>query len=170
MSISSDGRGRGSRFTLTLPRLTGFDPAAVIQRSVERPALDGRRILVVDDDIESLEIAARALSGIGATIVRAVSGSEALRHWERQPFDVIVCDLAMPDMDGYEVLRRIRHADSDGVLTVAVALTALASDADRSAVLAAGFDDHVVKPFDFPDLIRAVARPASSHAQRSRVS
>ncbi len=166
LRASSDGRGRGSRFTLTLPRLMGVDPSAVTQDRVGRPNLAGKRILVVDDDKENLEIAATALAGTGATIVRAASGSEALQHWEQQPFQVVICDLAMPEMDGFEVLRRIRHADSKGALDVAIALTALASDADRSAVLAAGFDDHIVKPFDFPDLIRAVSRPAPGVAAR----
>ena len=65
----------------------------------------------------------------------------------------------MPGMDGYEVLRCIRGAPStNGHRSVAIALTALASDSERRAVLAAGFDDHLVKPFNFADLLRAVSR------------
>jgi CheY-like chemotaxis protein len=63
-------------------------------------------------------------------------------------------------MDGYEVLRTIRRSSSNKPHGLAIALTALASDSDREAVLAAGFDDHIVKPFTFPDLLRAVARAA----------
>jgi CheY-like chemotaxis protein len=65
----------------------------------------------------------------------------------------------MPGMDGYEVIRTIRRVPGlDGHQSRAIALTALASDSDRQAVLDAGFDDHIVKPFSFPDLLRAVAR------------
>jgi CheY-like chemotaxis protein len=67
----------------------------------------------------------------------------------------------MPDMDGYEVLRNIRRTpQTDGPQSLAIALTALAADSDRQAVLDAGFDDHIVKPFDFLDLLRAVSRTA----------
>jgi CheY-like chemotaxis protein len=112
----------------------------------------------VDDDGESREIARKALAGTGAAITEAASGREALDQWERQSFDVLICDLAMPGMDGYELLRRIRRTSSNGASSLAIALTALASDTDRKAVLDAGFDDHVVKPFSFPDLLRAVSR------------
>ena len=74
---------------------------------------------------------------------------------------MLICDLAMPGMDGYEVIRNIRGtALTDGHPPRAIALTALASDSDRQAVLDAGFDDHIVKPFDFGDLLRAVTKPA----------
>jgi CheY-like chemotaxis protein len=67
----------------------------------------------------------------------------------------------MPGMDGYEVLRNIRRTpQTNGMHSLAIALTALASDSDRQAVLAAGFDDHLVKPFNFPELLRAVSRTA----------
>lgn len=160
LKASSEGHGRGSRFTLTLPRLAGIDMCTAPAESVERPNLAGTRILVVDDDAESLEIAVKALASTGATIVQAVSGDEALQRFQQSPCEVIICDLAMPGMDGFEVMRRIRSADANGVIGRAIALTALASDADRQAVMAAGFDDHIVKPFSFPDLIRAVSRAA----------
>lgn len=117
----------------------------------------GKRILVVDDDDESLEIATKALEAAGASIVQARSGPEALVQWEKDEFDVLICDLAMPGMDGYEVLRRIRRAPNAG-RSRAIALTALVSDSDREAVIAAGFDAHILKPFNFPDLLKAVAR------------
>jgi signal transduction histidine kinase len=159
LKASSTGAGQGSRFTLTLPRLmTGATPGASSD-ALERPNLRGKRVLVVDDDADSREIAAKALAGTGASVTEAGSGVEALREWERQRFDVLICDLAMPGMDGYEVLRSIRRTTpADGKFSLAIALTALASEADREAVLAAGFDDHIVKPFKFIDLLRAVNR------------
>ncbi len=158
LKASSAGRGQGSCFTLTLPRLANADAPIGPVESLDRPNLAGKLVLVVDDDDESREIARKALSGTGAAIMEAASGPEALDQWERHSFDVLICDLAMPGMDGYELLRRIRR--SHGSRSLAIALTALASDTDRKAVLAAGFDDHVVKPFSFPDLLRAVSRAA----------
>ena len=162
LKAASGGRGNGSRFTLTLPRLHGADfAAAASSDAAERPNLLGKRILVVDDDVDSLEIASQALAVTGAAVTQAASGSEALEHWNRERFDILICDLAMPGMDGYEVLRNIRRTTGvSGRRSIAIALTALASESDRQAVLAAGFDDHLVKPFNFPDLLRAVSRPA----------
>ncbi len=160
LRATSAGRGRGSRFTLSLPRLVGADVPARQADTLARPDLSGKRILVVDDDIDSREIAAQALAGTGAAITEASSGQQALDELNGQLFDVLICDLAMPGMDGYELLRRIRRAHADGSPSLAIALTALASDADRRAVLDAGFDDHVAKPFNFPDLLRAVSRTA----------
>ncbi len=160
LRATSAGRGRGSRFTLSLPRLVGVDVPASQADTLARPDLSGKRILVVDDDVDSREIAAQALAGTGAAITEASSGQQALDELNGQLFDVLICDLAMPGMDGYELLRRIRRAHADGSPSLAIALTALASDADRRAVLDAGFDDHVAKPFNFPDLLRAVSRTA----------
>ena len=157
LKATSAGRGQGTRFVLTLPRLHIADAAARTE-TVEKPNLAGKQILVVDDDADSREIATKALSVTGATITQAGSGLEALEYWRKQPFDVLICDLAMPGMDGYEVLRNIRRSAPNGHQSLAIALTALASDFDRQAVLAAGFDDHLVKPFNFPDLLRAVSR------------
>jgi CheY-like chemotaxis protein len=159
LKASSTGSGQGSRFTLTLPRPIGAATLVAAPDAPERPNLAGKRVLVVDDDADSREIASKALAGTGASVTEAGSGVEALQEWERQRFDVLICDLAMPGMDGYEVLRTIRRAASaDGKSSLAIALTALASETDRQAVLAAGFDDHIVKPFDFSALLRAVSR------------
>ena len=78
--------------------------------AIQRPNLAGKLILVVDDDADSREIATKALAVTGATVTQAASGLEALEHWRRQRFDVLICDLAMPGMDGYEVLGNIRGA------------------------------------------------------------
>ena len=160
LKASSAGRGHGSRFTLSLPRLITSETPAAHPDPAVGASLAGKRILIVDDDDESREIATKALAGTGASITEAASAREALEQWKRQSFDVLLCDLAMPGMDGYELLRSIRQSATNGSHSLAIALTALASDTDRRAVLDAGFDDHVVKPFSFPDLLRAVSRAA----------
>jgi signal transduction histidine kinase len=159
LKASSGGRGAGSRFMLTLPRLQTTRASAVAADVAEQPNLAGKRILVVDDDADSREITAQALASTGAAVTQVSSGAEALSQWRAQPFDVLICDLAMPGMDGFEVLRTIRRTPGmDGHQSRAIALTALASNSDRQAVIDAGFDDHIVKPFAFPDLLRAVSR------------
>ena len=161
LKATSAGRGTGTRFVLQLPRLQSADSGVSLSDSIDRPNLSGKRILVVDDDADSREITAKALAGTGAAVTQASSGPDAIERWRAQPFDVLICDLAMPGMDGFEVLRTIRGTPGvDGHQSRAIALTALASDSDRQAVLDAGFDDHIVKPFSFPDLLRAVSRPA----------
>jgi CheY-like chemotaxis protein len=160
LKASSAGRGQGTRFVLSFPRMLTSDATTGLSNTPDRPNLVGKRVLIVDDDADSREIATQALTGTGAEVTQAASGAEALEQWHRQPFDVLICDLAMPGMDGYEVLRNIRSSSSDGLHGLAIALTALASDSDRNAVLAAGFDDHIVKPYSFPDLLRAVSRAA----------
>ena len=160
LKATSAGRGHGSRFIVTLPRLLSAEAPPIHHDSAEQPNLAGKRILVVDDDAESREIASKALAGTGASVTEVGSGREALEEWKKQFFDVLICDLAMPGMDGYELLRQIRRSPSNGNQSLAIALTALASDSDRRAVLDAGFDDHVAKPFTFPELLRAVARAA----------
>ena len=157
----SGGRGHGSRITLTLPRLQASEPISVVSERIERPNLAGKRILVVDDDADSREIASKVLASAGAAVTQAGSGIEALEQWRTQRFDVLICDLAMPGMDGYEVMQAIRlRTATDGHHSLAIALTALASASDRQAVLDAGFDDHIVKPFSFSDLLRAVSGAA----------
>jgi signal transduction histidine kinase/CheY-like chemotaxis protein len=159
LKASSGGRGTGSRFTLTLPRLQSADAAGALPEHLDRPNLAGKRVLVVDDDEDSREITSKALAGTGAAVTQASSGIEALNHWRAERFDVLICDLAMPGMDGFEVLRAIRSIPQlNGHQSRAIALTALASDSDRQAVLDAGFDDHIVKPFAFADLLHAVSR------------
>jgi signal transduction histidine kinase len=161
LKATSAGRGTGSRFVLQLPRLQSVDAGTALSDSTERPNLAGTRILVVDDDEDSREITAKALEGTGAAVTQAASGHEALDRWRARPFDVLICDLAMPGMDGFEVLRTIRRIPgADRHPSRVIALTALASESDRQAVLDAGFDDHIVKPFSFTDLLRAVSRPA----------
>ena len=132
-------RGKEAASLSRLPRPIGAPTLVAAPDAPERPNLAGKRILVVDDDADSREIASKALAGTGASVTEAGSGVEALQEWERQRFDVLICDLAMPGMDGYEVLRTIRRAVSaDGKSSLAIALTALASETDRQAVLAAG--------------------------------
>ena len=92
------------------------------------PRLTGVRVLAVDDNADSLEVLSALLVSSGAQVRVAASGAEALREWSREPADVLICDLAMPHVNGFDVLRGVRQLDvGRGGMTAAIALTAHAS-------------------------------------------
>jgi CheY-like chemotaxis protein len=90
----------------------------------------------------------------GATVELAASVMEALKHLNERVHDVIISDIGMPDMDGYQLLRRVRSLDAK---ITAVAVTAFADSEDRVRALQAGYNMHVAKPIDPQELIKAVA-------------
>jgi len=128
------------------------------------PSLEGVSVLVVDDNVDALELLDRSLTQAGARVLVAESGAEALDLWRRDPADVLLCDLAMPRMSGFELLSHIRDLDRiAGRVTPAIAVTAHASEEQVARSAQAGFQLHVAKPLDTGRLIRAVS------AARTRV-
>jgi CheY-like chemotaxis protein len=117
---------------------------------------------VVDDQEEARLMIAQSLGEWGAAVTAAASGREALTLIEGATFDALVCDIAMPEMDGYEVIARLRAMGNAPELShlsrlPAVALTALARPEDRMQSLAAGFQMHVAKPVEPAELIMVIA-------------
>ena len=157
--VVSEGLGRGSTFTVRLPVLARLPGRrADDDAPVPLPSLAGVTILAVDDNRDSLEALSTALIAAGARVRVSGSGPEALRAWEQEPADVLVCDLAMPQMDGLEVLRHIRQmATASGRTVRAIAVTAHAADGYRARSRAAGFDEHLAKPYETSDLVRTIA-------------
>jgi CheY-like chemotaxis protein len=126
------------------------------------PRLDGVRVLVVDDQEETRLMIAQSLEEWGAAVTVAASGREALALIERTTFNALVCDIAMPEMDGYELIGRLRAMGGATELSQlsrlpAIALTALARPEDRTQSLAAGFQMHVAKPVELAELIMVIA-------------
>ena len=164
ITAASAGPGRGTTFMVRLPQLVSLGSAAmsIAAAAAMRPAVrdrqwSGVRILAVDDDPDSLEVVRAALTLAGAEVTTAASASAAIRAWELNPSDVLLCDLAMPDMDGFQVLSRIRGLDAlAGRMTAAIALTAYVSDETQTRCLSAGFHAHVGKPYQFHDLTAAL--------------
>jgi signal transduction histidine kinase/ActR/RegA family two-component response regulator len=160
VTASSEGANRGATFTVRLPELAGFQPsfsAPIEQTHAESAILSGVVVLAVDDNIDALDVLATSLASSGATVRMAATGDAALREWDREPADVLICDLAMPHMDGFEVLKGIRARDiARGRVTPVIALTAHASDEYQTRTRAAGFDFHVSKPYQIGDLVRTV--------------
>jgi signal transduction histidine kinase/CheY-like chemotaxis protein len=160
VAVSSGGRGAGATFTVTFPqqvRSARTAPEAVDTVDPVVP-LDGISVLAVDDNADALEIITMALTDAGATVRTAASGPEAIELWRRAPSDIVLCDLAMPQMDGFQVLKQIRQLDAaTGRTTPVIAVSAYASDEYRDRCLRAGFQAHLAKPNKPADLIRAIA-------------
>jgi signal transduction histidine kinase/ActR/RegA family two-component response regulator len=158
--VTSAGLGRGATFTVQLPALVGqsAEPApSTDDDPVDPTSLRGTRVLAVDDNSDSLEVLSLALAAAGATVRTVDSGLQAVREWQRDPADVLVCDLAMPHIDGFDLLRRIREIDRMARrITRAVALSAHTTSAYRERSEQAGFLQYVTKPYRRSDLVHAV--------------
>jgi signal transduction histidine kinase len=157
VSAASAGAGQGATFTIALPRLAdsyGLPLEAPLPIS---PRLDGIQVLAIDDNVDALEVLTSALSNAGAVVRIALSGLEGLGRFQESVPDVVLCDLAMPGVDGFEVLRQIKGLNAvTGRSTPVLAVTAYASAEYRERCLAAGFGGHVPKPYKAGDVIGAV--------------
>jgi CheY-like chemotaxis protein len=164
MSVASEGAGRGATFTVQLPLLASSAAASLAES--EPPSLaDGldRRILVVDDNRDAAESLGMLLRLSGCKVSVAFDGPHALELLQSFRPDTVLLDIGMPEMDGYEVARRMR-ADPRGRAVLLVALTGWGQDEDKRRARAAGFDEHLTKPVD-PALLNSLfraARPAES--------
>ena len=103
----------------------------------------------------------RVLEKQGHRAWAATSGEEALAHFDRQPFDAVLMDLQMPDIDGFEVTRRIRNVEGAERRVPVIATTAHALDGDRERCLADGMDEYLTKPIQFDELFAALERVAN---------
>lgn len=122
------------------------------------PELDGLKIVVIDDEIDTCEMLSAAFAQCGSMVEIATSGSMALEQWKQWRPDVLICDINMPQMDGYQLIQQIRERElQEGTRTPAIALTALARIEDRVKVLKAGYQMHVPKPVELPELFTVVA-------------
>jgi len=129
----------------------------VLVGSPAEPSLVGKRVLVVDDDRVALTILCSMLRGAGAHVEAAGGGAAALELLRRSAFDVLLCDVYMPEMDGFELLRQVRLLAPRPVSTVpAVAVTAHPSYENRREAQRAGFAELVAKPVETARLVELV--------------
>jgi signal transduction histidine kinase/ActR/RegA family two-component response regulator len=167
----SPGEGFGSTFTVQLP-LRRVTPAV---RDSQRPrtagslvetgeaSLAGLRLLVVDDEPDTRELLTIMLENYGGHVMTVPSAAEALRALGSFKPHVLVSDIGMPGEDGYALIRKVRALDEEqGGNVAAAALTAFASEEDRSRVLAAGFQAHIAKPVEPHYLVSALSQLAGS--------
>ncbi len=164
----SAGEDRGATFTVCLPlsvmRRSGFDELRLHPKAAPTVSLtfavdlSDVKVLVVDDDDDARALIERVLEDCRAEVTTADGADEALRVFQQNKPDLLVCDIGMPNVDGYELLRRIRAlAGGGGARTPAIALTAFARSEDRTRALRAGFRVHVSKPVEPAELIATVA-------------
>jgi PAS domain S-box-containing protein len=169
----SPGEGQGTTVTVSLPLLAVYqqaDAGGRVHPGSEAPSqapaapsreLEGIRVLVVDDQPDARDLLTRVLEDGGAEVVAASSGEEALARIAEQAPDVLLSDIGMPEMDGFELLRRVRRLSPAPVgRTPAIALTAFSRSEDRTRALRAGFVVHVTKPVDPSELVATVASVA----------
>jgi signal transduction histidine kinase len=154
ITADSAGVGRGATFTVRLPVREPEHPGSAPSPWSAPGALSGRHILVVEDDADSREAIALALSLEGASVESAGSVHEALGRLGSTRFEAVVSDLSMPGADGFMLLEQLR---AHGVEAPAIAVSGFATPEDRARALAAGFSVHMAKPIDVEVLLRTVS-------------
>lgn len=162
----SPGKDLGATFTVALPlfhvrpeedRALRISPSDPLQ-TIELPRLDGTKILLVDDDVDGCDLVSAILTSRGASVRCLAASAEALQILRQERFDIILSDIGMPEMDGYEFMRTLRKAEEGHArLTPAIAVTAYAGSADRQRALLSGYQMHISKPIEAAELVAAIA-------------
>ena len=167
VSVESAGEGKGAIFSVRLPLMDNLEdnlpnnlkakPTSnnTTNNSVRFNRFEGREILVIDDERDSLEILTLVLQQEGATIVSATSAEAALKALSQKTPDLIISDIGMPEVDGLTLMTQIRQLPR-GKNIPAIALTAYAGEIERQSSFDAGFQKHIAKPISIPELITAI--------------
>jgi len=160
------GEGKGATFIVHLP-LAVSRSAVKAQRvhptmgeasdTIPLPRLDGIRALVVDDEADARGLIARVLEERGAAVTMTASADEALERLKGDSPDILISDIGMPDIDGYQFMRRLRAMEPKRTRLPALALTAFARPDDRKQAILAGYQAHLAKPFDVAEFVIVVA-------------
>jgi PAS domain S-box-containing protein len=166
--VKSAGENQGASFAIALP--VSHVSEQEVERSqrlpvlndpleaIELPRLDRTTLLIVDDEPDGRQLMVRILEGRGATVTAVAGGIEALALLKSRAYDLLVSDIGMPDLDGYELMRRVRLLDSNRPGPIpAIAVTAYARAEDRQRSLLAGFQMHLAKPIEARELVAGIA-------------
>jgi CheY-like chemotaxis protein/nitrogen-specific signal transduction histidine kinase len=160
---ASAGLGQGSTFTVRLP-LSGETPG---QGATPRPAElkpAGCRVLLIEDNVDACQTLAHLLTLEGHEVTVAYDGAMGLRHATQREYQVVICDIGLPGLDGFDLIARLRAAPA-GDKPFAIALSGYCQAEDRARALGAGFDHYFVKPVGPDDLLALIA---SSECQQRR--
>ncbi len=179
VAAHSDGPGCGATFVLSLPvamalhgqeaRPQGAAELRVTPRAEASAGLCGVRVLVVDDDADARQVLEHILRDGGAKVLAAAGAEDALRALVEERPDVLVSDIGMPDVDGYELVRRVRELGDPALARLpALALSAFTRERDETRAREAGFDGYVPKPLEAEILVREIARLAQGRIAGER--
>jgi signal transduction histidine kinase/ActR/RegA family two-component response regulator len=156
VEVASEGANKGSTFIITLPREGAPEHSSQQTSKASRSTtVKAARILIVEDEPDTLEMLVASFRSRGFETIACSSAAEALECVVREQFDILISDIAMPDMDGLQLIRNLRLRP-ELAMVPAIALTGYASQTDAKAAISAGFDLHLSKPIDPGDLMAAV--------------
>ncbi|MFL6578406.1 MAG: response regulator, partial [Povalibacter sp.] len=158
--------GLGSEFTVRLPIIDAQSNEAVPVNMIRDEASTSIRVLIVDDNVDAAQSLAMVLEVEGHAVTVAHAGGAALQKVRECQPQVMLLDIGLPEIDGYEVARRIR-SDATIVQPILIAMTGYGQQSDKDMSRAAGFDHHLVKPADIAD-IEAILDEVSARATPSR--
>ncbi|MBD2345690.1 PAS domain S-box protein [Anabaena subtropica] len=153
------GENQGATFTVKLPQVNRQPNSQQNEILPENLCnLHGVRVLVVDDEADIRDLVVYLIQQSGAEVIATASAIEALQVLKQSPLDILVCDIAMPDMDGYMLMQQVRAWSSEqGGQIPAIALSAYPGEFNQRKAIAAGFQRHLSKPVDPKDLVQAIA-------------
>lgn len=155
VKAESDGIGKGSTFTLRLP-LDAPSVSPVSQEHGYLPRIRSFRMVIIEDNLLAARSTQMLLNELGHQTEIAHNGIQAIALIEQFRPEVVLCDLGLPGIDGYEVARRLRHrSDFPGLHLIST--SGCGQEEDKQRALAAGFDAHLVKPIDFLELQRLLS-------------
>jgi CheY-like chemotaxis protein len=162
VSADSPGEGKGATFTISLPASDAAGSPATPDARAEDlyppVSLESLRVLVVEDEPDTQEFLKRLLESQGATVVTAASAEDAVDAVRECSPHILLSDIGLPDVDGYELIRRIRQpAERGGSFIPAIALTAYARPEDRARAFHAGYQAHLSKPVEPGELLMTIA-------------
>jgi CheY-like chemotaxis protein len=174
VTAASEGEGRGATFTIALPLHTATTaPSGVLSRDTSvrgrtLPRLEGVRVLIVEDEVDNRKVLAASLRHSGAQVECVDTAAAAFDKIPGWSPDVIICDIALPDLDGCAFLTQLRAREDGAVRAVpALALTVLGRPGEQARITAAGFEVFRQKPIDPVDLAHEVARLAQRRVAAS---
>jgi CheY-like chemotaxis protein len=171
VSAESAGEGLGATFTVQLPVREVRARERADQNGEPRgTALAGLRVLIVDDEPDTRDVLRVMLEVQGAGVTVASSAGEALDLLRRQPTDVLLADIGMPEQDGYALIEAVRALPTPEAVIPAVAVTAYVSSRDRVRAFKAGYGWHVAKPVDPDQLVAVVSAAARNHPSSAQPS
>jgi PAS domain S-box-containing protein len=157
VQVTSAGQGQGSRFTIKLPRRQGLGAPGEAQPAPRVDVSPRAHLMIIEDDADTLEMLRATLESQGFRVTACDSAEETLRVAPESSVDLIISDIGMPAMDGFELIQRLRQLESYQTVP-AIALSGYASHKDAKAALASGFNAHVSKPVEPSELIALVNR------------